>query len=78
MLSRIKERRVAQAFTSLVHNPDWEIIREWLESEIKEMTDRLIWEGDEDQTRILQGGSRVLGDFLKKPDQARYFLSKTK
>jgi hypothetical protein len=77
MLTKL-DAQIAKALVGIEHNPDWQIIRKWLDGNRVILQDKMSTERDETSTRWIQGALQLLGALSSSQDQARDVLHKLK
>jgi len=70
------DKRVIQALNTLDGNPDFDVIKQWLGTTLKDLQENGAYTKDEVQSRWNQGASQLILEFLKKADTARETLKK--
>lgn len=68
--------RNLEALRALGLNPDWISVRGWLQENIARLQDNVTLERDVVSMRHLQGALQILGDLIRKQDEARTVFQK--
>ena len=70
------DKRVIQSLSNLDGNTDFDVIKQWLRTTLKDLNENGAYAKDEVQTRWNQGATQVIYEFLTKADTARETLKK--
>lgn len=70
------DKRVIQALLNLDGNPDFDVIKQWLGTTLKDLHENGAYTKDEIQSRWNQGAAQLVMEFLKKADTARETIKK--
>lgn len=77
MLTKL-DAQVAKALAGIEYNPDWQVVRKWLEGNRMILQNKMDTERDETTVRWIQGALQMLGALFSAQDQARDVLHKLK
>ena len=72
----VEEGKLLSALSSLRGNHNFEVVVEFMRSELSDSLDALVKQSDIDMLRITQGKARFLNDLLYKADNAEEIIRK--